>query len=356
VTTDAAATCALTKSPSLPKNVTSCPRGCGTFVLNTGLGEYLTPKTQCRYFDPITGLLRQDQMITQSHGTLRMVRSIFLNEGFGGIYAGLAPTLVMGIPNTIIYFYCYEELATKLRQEYPTEPIVPAIAGASARFVASLSTAPFELLRTQQAARVGAGAAASNSDKGMVAEFRSMIRSDGVSSLFRGVWPTLMRDVPFSAVYWICIESMRDSWKRHRNDNNEGSTVSSWQQAGEALINGCVSGTIAAAVTTPLDVLKTRSQVGVAQLTVSSSVTAEASVCDHGGALAYQPPRTSTSASNSSSNSMLTMARRIVQEEGIAGLWRGNVARMMKVAPACAIMISSYEVGKRVLIEQSQGH
>jgi solute carrier family 25 protein 39/40 len=31
----------------------------------------------------------------------------------------------------------------------------------------------------------------------------------------------------------------------------------------------------------------------------------------------------------------------------MAGLWRGWVPRTLKVAPACAIMISSYEVGKR---------
>lgn len=38
----------------------------------------------------------------------------------------------------------------------------------------------------------------------------------------------------------------------------------------------------------------------------------------------------------------------IWQEEGAAGLFRGWVPRMLKVAPACAIMISSYEVGKKM--------
>ena len=38
----------------------------------------------------------------------------------------------------------------------------------------------------------------------------------------------------------------------------------------------------------------------------------------------------------------------IYQEEGTAGLFRGWVPRMLKVAPACAIMISSYEVGKKM--------
>jgi solute carrier family 25 protein 39/40 len=346
----------ITKSPSrLPKNVQPCPRGCGTFVLSTGLGEYLTPKNKCRYFDPKTGVLRQHQDITSSKGTLRMLRSIFMKEGLSGIYAGLAPTLVMGIPNTIIYFYSYEELAATLRHRYPAEPTVPAVAGASARFVASLSTAPFELLRTQQAARVGSFHGSSSSSTGMIHEFRSMIRADGVYSLFRGVWPTLLRDVPFSAIYWVCIESMRDVWRSRRGDD----VPSTWEQAGQALINGSVSGTIAACCTTPLDVLKTRSQVGMATATATAKANMEhaaaveaAAVCDHGGAFAYRSPSSTTTITkirSPASESTLQMARSIVHEEGIQGLWRGNVARMMKVAPACAIMISSYEIGKRVL-------
>ena len=41
--------------------------------------------------------------------------------------------------------------------------------------------------------------------------------------------------------------------------------------------------------------------------------------------------------------------KQIIQTEGINGLWRGNVARMSKIAPACAIMIASYEYGKTTL-------
>ena len=34
--------------------------------------------------------------------------------------------------------------------------------------------------------------------------------------------------------------------------------------------------------------------------------------------------------------------------EGVHGLFKGWAARCLKVAPACAIMISSYEVGKKM--------
>ena len=46
----------------------------------------------------------------------------------------------------------------------------------------------------------------------------------------------------------------------------------------------------------------------------------------------------------------MTMPRflyQIFKEEGASGLFRGWAARCLKIAPACAIMISSYEVGKK---------
>jgi len=43
--------------------------------------------------------------------------------------------------------------------------------------------------------------------------------------------------------------------------------------------------------------------------------------------------------------------REILKDEGLSGLWRGNTTRMVKVAPACAVMISCYEFGKKVFGE-----
>jgi len=347
-----------------------CPRGCGTFVLNTGLGEYLTSRNKAGYFDPKTGVLKQRRSVAEvskTGGPLRIIRSIFMNEGLAGIYAGLAPTLVMGIPNTVLYFYTYEELAPRLKERchtgHPLSGAIPAIAGASARFVASLSTAPLELLRTQHAARTGFGVieeGASRRGKGMISEFRTMIRNDGPLSLFRGVWPTIMRDVPFSAIYWVCIERMRDHWRaRHRN-NPSSTDPSTTEQTIEGLINGSVSGVIAAAFTTPLDVLKTRSQIVPQTVAVAGAsseggiAVASAAMCDHGGALAVHhklvPMASSTNGTGmTKASSTIHLMTNIVEKEGISGLWRGNTARCMKVAPACGIMIATYETGKRLL-------
>jgi solute carrier family 25 protein 39/40 len=39
----------------------------------------------------------------------------------------------------------------------------------------------------------------------------------------------------------------------------------------------------------------------------------------------------------------------IIKQEGVAGLYRGLAPRLLKVAPACAVMIGCYDVGKMAL-------
>lgn len=95
----------------------------------------------------------------------------------------------------------------------------------------------------------------------------------------------------------------------------------------------------------PFDVVKTRQSVAK---TVENVATApQAMACNHGGHMAYQAEN------STASSSVFAHMRTIHQAEGVAGLWRGNQTRMIKVAPSCAIMIFSYDLGKRVLLEES---
>lgn len=46
-------------------------------------------------------------------------------------------------------------------------------------------------------------------------------------------------------------------------------------------------------------------------------------------------------------NSTLRVMRELYQSQGVRSLFAGIVPRISKVAPACAIMISTYEFGKK---------
>jgi len=282
-------------------------------------------------------------------GPLRMVRRIFMEEGFAGIYAGLRPTLVMAIPNTVLYFSAYEEIVWRLREQSnsPAQFWIPLTAGGSARLLASSFTAPFEYLRTRQASMIGQNQPAASMSK----EPRIIVKSKGIGALYRGLGPTLYRDVPFSAIYWLSLETLRQKWGERTIV-----TPSPLEQAGQAFFNGAVSGMIAAAVTTPFDVVKTRLQTAAqAREHISQPrevlSTCGAVLCDHDGATVAQKSQSSASDYTLLRQRAGTFAymRDIAKKEGISALWSGNQARMLKAAPACAIMISSYELGKRFL-------
>ncbi len=73
-------------------------------------------------------------------------------------------------------------------------PIVPGIAGGSARILAVIVTSPLELIRTKKMS-------AQLSYKDLLKTLGKSIESDGVQSLWRGLVPTIWRDLPFSGKF-----------------------------------------------------------------------------------------------------------------------------------------------------------
>lgn len=79
---------------------------------------------------------------------------------------------------------------------------------------------------------------------------------------------------------------------------------------------------IAAFLTTPFDVVKTHKQIEL------------------GEKMIY------TDRPNAPSDRVLPTMKRIYRTSGVKGLYAGVLPRLLKVAPACAIMIASFEYGK----------
>ena len=244
----------------------------------------------------------------------------------------------MSIPANVIYFTGYDSLRSNPRSpvhNYIPDAYAPLIAGSIARVAAASVISPIEMFRTRmQAATAGR-------ETGVFAEtltgLRAMVHSQGYTSLWRGLTLTMWRDVPFSGIYWWGYEAVRNRLtdmrdpphsrrgprSKSRDNNNHTSTFV------DSFIAGATSGAIASVITTPFDVGKTRQQV-----------------------LHHEPNKgVGKVASTTLRPEELAMPRFIYhlwKEEGMAGLFKGWVPRMLKVAPACAIMISCYEVGKKL--------
>nr|CAH7747447.1 unnamed protein product [Callosobruchus chinensis]CAH7750987.1 unnamed protein product [Callosobruchus chinensis] len=246
------------------------------------------------------------------NGTLDAFIKIGKTEGITSLWSGLSPTLVLAIPATIVYFVVYEQLRLKLKDTYNKQSFgekqqpfwIPLASGATARVISASVVSPLELIRTKmQSQRLN------YFEIGQA--LKILIETSGYKGLWRGIFPTLFRDVPFSAIYWMNYESIKSVC-------NGGSKVPSF---GVSFFAGFISGSLAAMITTPFDVVKTHQQIEFGENKLYGN----------------QSQRVRTTSE---------VFRQIYRQYGIKGLFTGTVPRVVKVAPSCAIMISSFEYGK----------
>ncbi|ESK87887.1 likely mitochondrial carrier protein [Moniliophthora roreri MCA 2997] len=240
------------------------------------------------------------------NGFFDAVRHVWRAEGIRGLWKGAGTTLVIGVPSSTSYMLTYDHLLNVTLPPLLPAAAVPLAAGVIARSAISTLVSPLELIRTNlQSTPLSADNP--HTLRSVLRSIGGLAKEQGVLSLWRGLGPTLWRDVPFSGIYWAGYESCKRGFAKY---NREGTWV--------AFVGGAVSGTSAALLTSPLDVVKTRRQA----LVMSSSGAAQLT-------------------------SSLQLIKQIVRTEGVSALFAGLTPRIAKIAPACGIMIACFEgVGK----------
>ena len=251
-------------------------------------------------------------------GTLDALFKMARIDGVNSWWKGLSPTLLMAVPSTVIYYTCYDQLKVIFGfQPEQRNILAPMFAGSLSRTVAVISISPIELLRTKIQSRNN------YSYRQMWSVIQTSVRNDGVLSLWRGLFPMLLRDIPFSIFYWVGYEYLKQELMASRLDPKYSNLI--------PFMAGGVSGAVAALFTNPLDVVKTHMQVGLGESTKG------------------QVKQLGT-------GSMMDTMRMVVSEYGLVGLYAGLTPRVAKIAPACAIMISTYESFKSYFQEHNMKH
>lgn len=234
----------------------------------------------------------------QLNGTLHGLRTILYKEGLKGLYVGLKPTLMMAIPSNVLYFSTYDIFKLYLQSNTELDNFTIAFtAGTTGRTLAAFAIAPLELLRTRLQAQTTI-----KNNGSIFKQVQEIIMKEGLRGIYRGFTPTLLRDVPFSSVYWVLIESIKPK-------------LVGYSTSEKAMISGALSGMVATFFTMPFDVIKTRTQI-----------------------------------LKKDKKTLRQVSKLIYKQEGIKGFFAGLFPRTAKVAPACAIMLSSYEVGKQFFL------
>lgn len=228
---------------------------------------------------------------------------------------------MLALPTTVLYFVAYEQFRLHLKDlhmkylniqdpdQYVMPMAIPLVAGCSARCFAVTVVNPLELIRTKMQSE-------KMSYREVGRAFKQMINQYGPRGFFKGLLPTIMRDAPFSSIYWTSYETYKSL---------KGITQ---PELLESFIGGGLSGCIAAFITCPFDVIKTHQQI------------------EFGEKFLYSAKGTANGKKKQMTGTLQTM-RNILRSSGISGFYAGLTPRLFKVVTACAVMISTYEFGKK---------
>ena len=187
------------------------------------------------------------------------------------------------------------------------------------------------------------------------------VNNQGIISLWKGVVPTLWRDVPFSGIYWMGYETFKDIFTTNSDTKDNKALLYRWQLSFKS---GALSGVFATLFTQPFDVIKTRRQsqsignntinqdiIKPLKIYYSSNVYNNNNIANPTTNSNNKPPSTNNIRSpiNSNNNGLFSIGKSIIKREGLSGLFTGIGPRMTRVPLSCAIMVSSYELGKLFL-------
>ena len=236
------------------------------------------------------------------------------------------------------FFWTYESAKSALGRALPSgvpQSTIHAVASGSAELVSCIVLTPAEVIKQNAQVLRQSGTRHDSSLRAL----RMLNRAEGglPRRLWSGYTALAARNLPFTALQFPLFELFRgDLWDRRRGHGDasgggsRGASYSSGDRTPTLIevgtVNGAAaaaSGSLAAWITTPMDVVKTRMMLG-ADKTQSGSTS--------------RPQKKNTGA--------FSVAKTIVGERGIRGLFRGAALRVSWTAIGSGVYLGSYEVAK----------
>ncbi|XP_012223142.1 mitochondrial S-adenosylmethionine carrier protein-like [Linepithema humile] len=225
---------------------------------------------------------------------LQSQHGFFQSGGFKHLYKGIGPVILGSAPSAAIFFITYEGIK-QYSQPYISDQyhsIIHMIAASSSEMTACLIRVPVEVIKQRRQALL--------SDP-----HRLRLRT-----LYRGYGSTVLRDLPFGVIQMPLWEYFKLYWSRHMQ--HECTPF-------EGAVCGAASVAISAAITTPLDVAKTRIML--------SSTSAEKEEVK-----------------------ISTMLKEVYRSNGVKGLFAGFIPRVTGFTIGGFIFFGVYEQAREFCI------
>ncbi|CAL5353204.1 hypothetical protein ACSBR2_032545 [Camellia fascicularis] len=250
----------------------------------------------------------------KSVGLRQALGSILKTEGPAGLYRGIGAMGLGAGPAHAVYFSVYEFCKKSFSGGNPNNSAAHAAAGVFATVASDAVLTPMDMVKQRLQL-------SSSPYKGVMDCVRRVAMEEGIGAFYASYRTTVLMNAPFTAVHFATYEAVK---RGLMEVSPESVNDERWVVHATA---GAAAGALAAAVTTPLDVVKTQLQCqGVCG-------------CDR-----------------FISGSIRDVFRTIIKKDGYRGLMRGWMPRMLFHAPAAAICWSTYEAAKSFFQELNENN
>jgi len=183
--------------------------------------------------------------LNKSLGVAAEFRHIVRTEGPLALYKGYASVIALSAPGNAAFFFSYEFTRNQCR-EWQNPTAATLVSTAVGTTASTTIYAPMEVVKERCMVSQG---------RSSMAVLRSVIAQGGVAELYCGWGASLCTWAPYLMVYFMTYEKLKSVGETRWQ-------IATDQPSGPAqLVCAGLSGVIAAALTNPLDVMKTRVQV-----------------------------------------------------------------------------------------------
>lgn len=203
--------------------------------------------------------IRQQHSSNKAAGSaFSILRKLLANEGASSLYRGMTAPLASVTFQNAVVFQTYAVLSRALdnRSINPKDPPSykgVALGGFGTGALQSLLLTPVELLKIRLQLQQTQNSSSSSSSPGPINLAKTILKTQGLTSLYRGLTITVLRDAPSHAFYFWTYEYTRE--KLHPGCRKTGQ-----ESLDTMLISGGLAGVASWVCCYPLDVIKTRIQ------------------------------------------------------------------------------------------------
>ncbi|KAK0104712.1 hypothetical protein ONS95_004985 [Cadophora gregata] len=274
---------------------------------------------------------------------------------FRGLYQGVASVILITIPSSGAFFTSYEAAKSGLSKATTSstgralipQPIVHSAASAIAELVSCFILTPAEVLK-QNAQMIRRPASSSDSVAKVAYQpsvtMQALKQFNKPSQLFRGYTALAARNLPFTAMQFPMFENLKETIKARRREAGTF-TGELMETALIAAVSAGSAGSVAAVITTPVDVVKTRIMLSAAGEASETEAKKEMGTAKREG----QSLNKLAKKKGGTRKGGFAVAREIIGESGAKGLFRGGSFRAAWTALGSGLYLGVYESAKDYL-------